>query len=283
MKVKFTSFFESDYKLLASIKSRYCNNKNYYKDLEFTVNDNYDKLVILTCPSIELFTKGFEENKAVIFKTEPSASKFYEQNKFGRVEEMFLPLPFLFFNDIEKTNKKNKSISSITSGLYSLPGQRRRLDLLRFLDGKIEIDIWGNKPSYHLLSLKDYRGKLDNKSDGLWNYRYHFAAENIRECGYFTEKIIDPLLSETLCFYDGCPNLAEFIDERSFVQLNCEDKEHSLHIIKNYVSNNFYDKQLKYIKEQKRRVITILNPLNIIWMSLHDKDVVKECKLSRAM
>jgi hypothetical protein len=280
MKIKFTSFFENDHKLLEFIKSRYCYNENSYKDLEFTTGDNYDKLVILTCPSIEVSTRGYDENKTVIFKTEPSISKSYGQHKVGRIEEMFLPLPFIPFNHTIQKNEKNKDISSVTSGLYNLPGQKRRLDFLRFIDKKIEIDIWGNKPNYYLLSLKNYHGKLNNKCDGLWSYKYHFAAENIRENGYFTEKIIDPLLTETLCFYDGCPNLAEFIDDRSFVRINSEDREDSLYTIKNYILNNFYEKQLKYIKEQKKRVLTVMNPLNIIWMSLHEKDVIRECKLN---
>ena len=54
-------------------------------------------------------------------------------------------------------------------------------------------------------------------------YRYTIAVENSAHDNYFTEKIIDALLSECLPFYWGCPNFATHIDPRAFITLPLND------------------------------------------------------------
>lgn len=82
-----------------------------------------------------------------------------------------------------------------------------------------------------LINLKNYKGYLPDKYDGLWQYDYHFACENSFEKGYFTEKLIDPIITETLCFYDGCPNIQEYIDERAYVKIDVTNIQESISTI----------------------------------------------------
>ncbi|APE42693.1 hypothetical protein BOO69_04085 [Sulfitobacter alexandrii] len=59
------------------------------------------------------------------------------------------------------------------------------------------------------------------KSDGLAPYRFSVVIENIRERNYFTEKIVDAVLCETVPIYWGCPNIGDFMDTGGMVI--CED------------------------------------------------------------
>lgn len=50
------------------------------------------------------------------------------------------------------------------------------------------------------------------KSEGLAPFRYSFIIENAAEPGYFTEKLIDALLCETVPVYWGAPDIERFFD-----------------------------------------------------------------------
>jgi len=64
---------------------------------------------------------------------------------------------------------------------------------------------------------------FDVKSDGLAPYRFSVVIENTREQNYFTEKLIDSILCETVPIYWGCPNIDRFFDTSGMVI--CETKE----------------------------------------------------------
>lgn len=53
---------------------------------------------------------------------------------------------------------------------------------------------------------------FENKQDGLAPYKFSVVIENTREPNYFTEKIVDAVLCETVPIYWGCPNIGEFFD-----------------------------------------------------------------------
>ena len=123
----------------------------------------------------------------------------------------------------EKT--KGKALSVIVSTRNVDPGQKYRLAVVKKLDimaslGKLpfEFHIYGTCQS---LGFKNYKGELPRmtKDDGLIPYRYHFTAENNQIENYFTEKITDALVSETLVFYNGCPNINKYFDTNSIIQV----------------------------------------------------------------
>ena len=41
---------------------------------------------------------------------------------------------------------------------------------------------------------------------------FHVALENVRQCNYFTEKLLDCFLTRTVPIYWGCPNIADYFD-----------------------------------------------------------------------
>ncbi len=63
---------------------------------------------------------------------------------------------------------------------------------------------------------------FERKADGLAPYRYSVVIENARETNYFTEKLIDAVLCNTVPIYWGCPNLERFMDPEGIIQCQSE-------------------------------------------------------------
>ena len=96
---------------------------------------------------------------------------------------------------------------------------------------------------------------LDDKADCLRAYRYHVAIENAIGEHHWTEKIADPFLGLTLPFYCGCPNLADYFPEESFIRIDIHDAAGAAEAIREAIANREFDKRLPAIVEAKRRVM----------------------------
>jgi hypothetical protein len=163
----------------------------------------------------------------------------------------------------EKIEKKfDKELSTILSDKYQDPGQKLRIDFVRFLEEKEDIKIhrYGADGITHRLAYKNYRGALPyhTKDRGLFPYQYTFNAENHSIPNYCTEKLIDAILSECLCFYWGPDNISELIDERAYVRLELKDFEHDYNVIKDAIENNLWVERLPYISKEKFRILNEL-------------------------
>ena len=62
--------------------------------------------------------------------------------------------------------------------------------------------------------------KLDNKIDGLKDYRFSITVENAKEDYYFTEKLIDCFVTGTIPIYWGCPSIGNFFDTNGIITFN---------------------------------------------------------------
>lgn len=155
--------------------------------------------------------------------------------------------------------KKTKILSTVVSNLATLTGHKLRLKFIRYIHNKIPIDIYGRCGK---LGFNNYKGELppNRKDDGLYPYKYSIAFENSSEYNYFTEKITDCILSETLCFYWGCPNVDEFYPD-AFIRLdipaNATDKhlERGLQQIRDAINNDEYTKRLPAIRAAKQKIL----------------------------
>lgn len=63
---------------------------------------------------------------------------------------------------------------------------------------------------------------FEHKADGLAPYRFSVVIENVREPNYFSEKLIDAILCDTVPIYWGCPNLDRFMNTRGIVECASE-------------------------------------------------------------
>ena len=153
---------------------------------------------------------------------------------------------------------KTGVIASICSPKYFDPGHVRRVDFLKFLEQKdddiVRVDVYAND---NPLGFSSWVGPHPpgEKDAALLPYRYFFAAENNREHNFITEKLWEPLLTETLCFYWGCPNAADWIDPRAFIPVDLDDFEQAFRTIKGAILENEWEKRLDVIRREKRKVL----------------------------
>ena len=66
-----------------------------------------------------------------------------------------------------------------------------------------------------------------DKADGLAPYRYSVVIENTRERNYFTEKLVDAILCQTVPIYWGCPNIGDFMDTSGMILCESETDIHA--------------------------------------------------------
>lgn len=160
--------------------------------------------------------------------------------------------------NILKNNDVSNVLSAIVSDKYIDPGHIKRIDFLKFLETKndINVDIYGNNK----FKYKNYKGQLPyhEKDNGIFPYKYTFNVENHDILNYYTEKLIDGILGETLVFYHGCPNIRNFIDERAFVWLELENFEQDYEIIKKAISEDLWSKRIEYIRKMKYKILNEL-------------------------
>jgi hypothetical protein len=158
-----------------------------------------------------------------------------------------------------KYDSKLDRISSICSSKYTNIGHKFRVDLLKYLDYKndINLDIYSENNFYN---FKNYKGQLSGKekSKGIVPYKYYFMIENNFERNYITEKFWEPILCESLIFYYGCPNVTDYIDKDAFVLLDINDFEKSYQIIKQAIEEDWWSQRIEVIRREKQKILNEL-------------------------
>ncbi|UWS06957.1 hypothetical protein [Phaeobacter inhibens] len=128
----------------------------------------------------------------------------YDDDLLGRIGNgVFLPFGTTWVPEWrDLTVEKCADLSLIASAKRDHPGHRLRHEIAEHLNtSQREVAILG----------RGYQ-PFDAKSDGLAPYRYSVVIENVRERNYFSEKLIDAILCETVPIYWGCPNISDFFD-----------------------------------------------------------------------
>ena len=144
---------------------------------------------------------------------------------------------------------KTRMTSIIASEKQFLPGHVVRHDLIQWMqENDLDVDIIG----------RGYR-PFEHKWEGLAPYYYSVVIENSIEKSYFTEKLIDSILCETVPIYLGCHDIENYLDIRGMIICKTVDD------LKNAVlttSINQYTEKLPYLKAIKRKAA---------WFSEYDK------------
>lgn len=201
---------------------------------------------------------------------EPDPSKFLEVRgrKTPYHNNAFWQLELTYHQLLNLKVEKTKIISSICSSKYFDEGHIARIDLLKYIEEKndpnIIIDIY-NQDNTH--KFKNFRGPVTpyiDKSNGLLPYKYYFMIENNYEENFITEKLWEPILCETLCFYYGCPNVTDYIDSRAFVLLDINDFEKSYQIIKKAIEQDLWSQRIDIIRKEKQKILNEMSFFPII-------------------
>lgn len=229
-----------------------------YDDLEFVLeNQDYNVVINFTYEDIDL-------KKTILFQWEPETTRKNWPGVFSNPnEEDFLKcydiknhhnIVCWYFNKTHNQLKneeiiKTKLFSGIISNLSNLEGHQFRKSFVE----------------NHLMKLPYYehfgRGynQISDKSEGLYPFKYTFACENSFERNYFTEKIVDSIMSECVCFYDGCPNIEDFFYKDCFIKIDVKDPHKSISIIEESIKNNEFEKRIETIRNEKKRILEEFN------------------------
>jgi hypothetical protein len=162
--------------------------------------------------------------------------------------ELGKPYEFLPFGccwikpEDHKIFNKTKNISIISSDKKMTDGHILRHKIIDTYRNFMDVYGRGYNP-------------IEYKLDGLKDYRFSIVIENCKRDYWFTEKLIDCLITGTIPIYWGCPSIGDFFDIEGFIIIDevndltsiIENLNEELYISKSeYILNNFH-KSKKYI------------------------------------
>ncbi len=154
-----------------------------------------------------------------------------------------------FLNDLtvsDLTQKESKLVW-VTSNKSGWPGQKARMRL------KEEI-LKGQEIKQFELYGVGFE-EVDDKYDVLFPSKYGLAIENYSVANYWTEKYMDCILSWTLPFYWGAPNLDKYFPAESFIQIDIENPKSAIETIRKTMDNGEWEKRLDAIAEARDLIL----------------------------
>lgn len=145
-----------------------------------------------------------------------------------------------FLEDESRIDRaKTKMASLIASARRDLEGHKLRHQTVDHIRSKgLDVDIMG----------RGYK-PFDHKEDGLAPYRYSVVIENVREKDYFSEKLVDACLCETVPIYWGIPNIGDYFDARGMIICNSADE---IYAALETMSVSDYEARVKWIKKNRQ-------------------------------
>jgi hypothetical protein len=197
------------------------------KEIYITNDDDYTHVLILNTAMPNIPSHIPKQNvvglafEPIVFLGLTQEFLNYAIKNIGKYfigDTMGLPLPFtehfsyMWHNPPPKTSPvKTKLISMMVSEKASQDGHKYRHQLIhQILQTNLPIDIYGRGCQYYK-HLNDQRIKGEfNESEPYDDYHFHICIENCQSNHYFSEKIMNPLLAETVPVYQGCRNIDSY-------------------------------------------------------------------------
>lgn len=203
--------------------------------------------------------------------------KFYMDqfyNKYGCYTDFtknyYSDLPFLpwMINNSENENAFSEHKRNIEFLKKYEPVQKSRLisvicsDKKHTVNHKLRYEFVYNLKKHFGDELDWYgRGvnKINDKWDGIHQYKYHIVLENDSRNYLVSEKLYDSYLGLSFPFYYGAPNLKNYFNKNSFKEIDILDTKHSIKVIEEGISSNLYEKNLEKLKISRDKVLNELN------------------------
>ena len=238
------------------------------KEIYITIEDDYTHVIIWNTAMPKLLPNIPKEN-IIGLAYEPPAflginQQFIEYaqkyiNKYFIGDVFNLPKPFIGYQaylshitPLLYIPKKQNLISIMISQKISAPGHKYRHQLVEeILKTNLPIDIYGKGCQYYN-NINDTRLKgTFEELEPYESYKYHICIENYQTSHYYSEKIINTLLCETIPIYLGCHNINIYFPE--MVHCLSGDVEKDLILLQNIVNEpNKYIKNINIenVKQQ---------------------------------
>lgn len=155
----------------------------------------------------------------------------YDQNLLERLpnaKKIIFPayswIPGKQFRSID-ISKKEPKISSIT-GFKSMAEGHSFRHFLYFNQKEIAslpITFFRSSVQPHLPELTNNPFIQEEKFPLFETFQFSIVIENSSQTNYFTEKLIDCLITKTIPIYYGCPNIQEYFDTTGWICLESTD------------------------------------------------------------
>lgn len=142
--------------------------------------------------------------------------------------------------------EKEFSVSALVGGKLLAPGHHLRQKVW-FKENSI------TTPRRFFLSgnyggIENYNNNqiLGDKKNPLFDSQFHICIENANRQNWFTEKLVDCMVTKTVPIYWGCPNIEDWFDTRGMIHVNNFNE-----IVEacNSLDENTYNEMLPYIEE----------------------------------
>tara|TARA_B100002019_G_C20851951_1_gene395062 strand:- start:59 stop:562 length:504 start_codon:yes stop_codon:yes gene_type:complete len=98
----------------------------------------------------------------------------------------------------------------------------------------------------------EIKHKID-KTECFIDSMFHISIENNKSNNYFTEKLIDCIITKTIPIYFGCPNISNYFNIKGLIIINDIS---DIDKINNLTDRYYYD-NLKYIEENYNKLISM--------------------------
>jgi RNA recognition motif-containing protein len=151
---------------------------------------------------------------------------------------------------------KEFSVSALVGGKLLAPGHHLRHKVW-FKEDKI------TAPRRFFLSgnyggIENYNNNpiLGKDKSPLFDSQFHICIENANRRNWFTEKLIDCMVTKTVPVYWGCPNIGDWFDTRGFIVAN--DFKEIVNAC-NSLDENTYSEMLPYIEENYKKGLELAN------------------------
>ena len=198
-----------------------------------------DDYIITFCPNAILFPYG---------STWLNRGKINHPDGLGCYED-----------DVEVFRNNNKKFGvSFLASWYRIdrPGYNLRRQLWqRQFDIKIPRSFYTSTKCF-FPDARDAFPLPNGEKEPLFDSIYHVCIENHSVGHYFSEKIVDAFLSETMPIYWGCPNIEDYFNPEGIITFQTIDE---LVEKVNALTPEYYHDRLNIVHENKKRAIEFAN------------------------
>ena len=245
---------------------------DYNTKYTFTSGENYTHAILMNkaMPTLRVSKKcviglAFEPieflNVTGLFNSyvKRFVGKYFIGNKENLGEPFIERCGYMWHTALkEKVINKRKKMSIMISEKRIAPGHIYRHKIVNeILHSDLEIDIYGKGCKYYLMNDTRLKGEFDCPTKMLDDYEYHICIENYESPDYFSEKLMDPLLCNTIPIYLGSRNIEKYFEDM-VIKLSGNLTEDMKIIRELYNKNREKEINLEYVKEK----ISIKNVIN---------------------
>lgn len=140
---------------------------------------------------------------------------------------------------------KLNRVSTVTSNAYTRPGHIARFDLIQYLkEEDFGLELFGRGIRF-----------VEDKYDGIAPFTFSIAIENSFIPYYWTEKLVDCLLSWTMPVYAGCPNILDYFSEDALLIIEPFDKPASMARLQEAIEAERWKNNLEAIHEARQLIL----------------------------